>query len=101
MNEKYTENKGCAGLLRNPAHPLFSGFFHRWCVSRIQLKSRPDIERLFLCGPGRTQTPGLAVISITLAKTFRGWAVQSNETNIPPLLQEKEPYHYPTTNAAA
>ena len=34
MNEKYTENKGCAGLLRNPAHPLFSGFFHRQCVSR-------------------------------------------------------------------
>ena len=29
MNEKYTENKGCAGLLRNPAHPLFSDFFHR------------------------------------------------------------------------
>ena len=33
MNEKYTENKGCAGLLRNPAHPLFSGFFHHQCVS--------------------------------------------------------------------
>ena len=29
MNEKYTENKGCAELRRNPAHPLFSGFFHR------------------------------------------------------------------------
>ena len=36
MNEKYTENKGCAGLLRNPAHPLFSGFFHRQCVSHIE-----------------------------------------------------------------
>ena len=33
MNEKYTGNKGCAGLLRNPAHPLFPGFFHRQCVS--------------------------------------------------------------------
>ena len=33
MNEKYTENKGCAGLRSNPAHPLFSGFFHRQCVS--------------------------------------------------------------------
>jgi len=33
MNEKYTENKGCTGLLRNPVHPLFSGFFHRQCVS--------------------------------------------------------------------
>ena len=32
MNEKHTENKGCAGLLRNPAHPLFSDFFHRQCV---------------------------------------------------------------------
>ena len=23
MNEKYTENKGCAGLRSNPAHPFF------------------------------------------------------------------------------
>ena len=36
MNEKYTENKGCAGLRSNPAHPLFSGFFHRQCVSHIE-----------------------------------------------------------------
>ena len=33
MNEKYTENKGCAGLRSNPAHPLFSDFFHSQCVS--------------------------------------------------------------------
>ena len=37
MNEKYTENKGCAGLRSNPAHPLFSDFFHRQCVSHIDL----------------------------------------------------------------
>ena len=37
MNEKYAENKGCAGLLCNPAHPLFSDYFHRQCVSHIAL----------------------------------------------------------------
>jgi len=37
MDEKYTENKGCTGLLRNPVHPLFSGFFHRQCVSHMLL----------------------------------------------------------------
>ena len=41
MNEKYTENKGRAGLLRNPARPLFSGFFHRQCVSHIINKILP------------------------------------------------------------
>ena len=39
MNKKNTENKGCAGLLRNPAHPLFSDFFHRQCVSHIEDKT--------------------------------------------------------------
>ena len=38
---KYTENKGCAGLRSNPAHPLFSGFFHRQCVSHNSLMELP------------------------------------------------------------
>jgi len=29
-------------LLRNPAHPLFSGFFHRQCVSHIEKQTEME-----------------------------------------------------------
>ena len=48
MNEKYTKNKGDAGLLRNPASPLFLDFLHRQCVSHkvLELANIGDAESL-------------------------------------------------------
>ena len=58
MNENYTENKGCAGLLRNPAHPLFSGFFHRQCVSHINFsRSRKCSKACLRAARGRALEP--------------------------------------------
>ena len=36
---KKPENKGCAGLRRNPAHPLFSAYFLFICASLAEFIS--------------------------------------------------------------
>ena len=53
MNENYTENKGCGG-----PHPLFSGFFHRQCVSHINFsRSRKCSKACLRAARGRALEP--------------------------------------------
>ena len=42
---KKPENKGCAGLRSNPAHPLFSVYFSFICVSPVELFCIPTSSR--------------------------------------------------------